>query len=229
MSELEQLCIRVDKVYDWVTRQVDKDYSFSGDEGLERLGFSCNNNEEADGDNPCEFIDDDDEVFVTVVPTDADGDPIDLDEIECVEVGRRQDVYVEDFDTDLQLVKLKKQGFFVIELRLNENGDPFCVSEPISFCVFEKFLLCAPEGTEINCHIYDFDSTGVLCCNNGEFLDLELTLHICQSVQVEAEVKVEVEGKLCQPREDIIMPIEKVCPEITFPPQCPEVFPQNKC
>ncbi|MDQ0255371.1 hypothetical protein J2S74_002753 [Evansella vedderi] len=223
MSKLERLCIRVPKVYDWVTRQVDKDFNFVGEEGLDRLSFQCNGTPDAD---PCELLEDDQEFIVSVIPTDAQGNEIDLDEIECREVGHRRDVFVEDLGIELQTVKLKKQGFFKILLHLEEDGAVVCESAPIPFCIFEKFLLCAPEGTDIECHVFDFFGTGVVCCNNGQFIDLALTLTICQSIQAEADVKVEVEGRICKPREDIIEPIvERVCPEIEFPPQCPEIFP----
>ncbi|SDY17249.1 hypothetical protein SAMN05421736_101565 [Evansella caseinilytica] len=222
MSNLESLCIRVDKVYDWVTRQVNKEYNFNGVNGLADLAFTCNGTPD---DNPCELLGPNEDFIVTVIPTDENGNEIPLNEIECSQVGLREDVFVPELDTELQLVRIKKQGFFVVELRIDPNFPPVCVSAPISYCIFERFLLCAPEGTVINCHVFDFDGSGAVCCANGEFIDLTLELLICQSIQVEAEVKIEVEGRLCKPREDIILPIERVCPEITFPPQCPEIFP----
>ena len=223
--ELENLCIRVTKVYDWVTRQVDKDFTFNGTTGLSDLGFTSNG---TPNDDPCALLDDGEDFFVSVVPTDSEGNVIPLDDIECREVGTRRDVFVEELDIELQLVRIKKQGFFVIELREVEDGPVVSVSEPVPFCIFENFLLCAPEGTDVVCHIFDFFGTGVVCCNNGSFLDLALTLTICQSIQVETDVKLEVEGRICRPREDIIAPIvERVCPDIQFPPQCPEIFPPD--
>ncbi|MBU9713296.1 hypothetical protein [Evansella tamaricis] len=228
MSDFERLCVRVPKVYDWVTRQVDKDFNFMGTRGLDDLEFTCNGTPDAD---PCAFLEPGEDFIVNAIPTDQDGNQIDLDDIDCTEVGNRRNVYVEELGIELQAVKLKVQGYFVIELYMEDDlNNPFCVSTPIPFCVFEKFLLCAPEGTDIECHIFDLFGTGVVCCNNGEFLDLAFTLTICQSVQVEADVKVEVEGKICQPREDIIEPIvDRLCPDIAFPPQCPEIFPPKNC
>ncbi|MCD8511617.1 MAG: hypothetical protein LRY73_18325 [Bacillus sp. (in: Bacteria)] len=227
MSKNERLCVRVRKVYDWVTRQVDKDFNFVGEEGLDRLAFKCNGTPDAD---PCELLEEGEDYLVSVIPTDSEGNEVDLEEVEwCHEVGPRRDVFIEDLGIELQRVKLKKQGWFVIQLRTEEDGEIVCESEAIPFCIFEKFLLCAPEGTDIECHIFDLFGTGVVCCNDGEFIDLALTLTICQSVQVEADVKIEIEGKLCKPREEIIEPIvERVCPDIEFPPQCPEIFPP-KC
>ncbi|WP_096435700.1 hypothetical protein [Alteribacter populi] len=214
MAEFEPLCIRAEKLYDWVTRQVDKELTFSGEAGLAELDFDCDGEEGAD--DPCEFLPAGEDFIVTVVPV---GDP------ECSEVGTRRDIFIPDLDIELQEVKIRKQGTFIVELRLEEDEDPVCTSGEIDFCLFEKFLLCAPEGTEIDCDIFDFEGTGVVCCINGEFSSLQLTLHICQSVQAFANVILEIEGTECKPREDMILPITRVCPEITFPPQCPEIFP----
>lgn len=229
-NERERLCIRVDKVYDWVTREIHKDFCFEGVEGLAKLGFSetqCNTlAKQYPGIDPCQFFDDDVALEVKCFPSDADGNKIDVDEIKVTQVGDRQDVFVDELDTTLQLVRLKTAGHFVVQVTGINCGNVVGVlsSKPISFCIIDKYLLCAPEGTEINAHVYFFECEGTLTCENGMFEQLALTLLLCQSVQVEAEVKVEVEGRICKPREEIIAPIS-VCPDIVFPPQCPEIFP----
>lgn len=229
-KEKEKLCIRVDKVYDWITREIHKDFCFEGPEGLAKLGFNGDPDCVYPGVDPCaEFPDA--TLEVKCFPTNAAGDKIDVDDIKVAQVGERQDVFVEDLDTTLQLVRLKTTGHFVIQVTAVDCGKVLgtLVSKPQPFCIIDKYLLCAPEGTEINAHIYYFECEGTLTCENGEFEQLAGTLLLCQSVQVEAEVKVEVEGKICQPREEIIAPIS-VCPDITFPPQCPEIFPpRRKC
>ncbi|MCD8500373.1 MAG: hypothetical protein LRY71_00165 [Bacillaceae bacterium] len=228
----ERLCIRVEKVYDWITREIHKDFCFEGPEGLARLGFSrnhCNANGYP-GVDPCEEFGPDATLEVKCFPTDALGHKIDVDDIKVIQVGDRQDVFVEDLDTTLQLVRLKTTGHFVVQVTGTNCGKVLGVltSRPIPFCIIDKYLLCAPEGTDIKAHIYYFECEGTLTCENGEFEQLALTLLLCQSVQVEAEVKVEVEGRICKPREEIIAPIS-VCPDITFPPQCPEIFPPKHC
>ncbi|MCK2003958.1 hypothetical protein MZM54_21470 [[Brevibacterium] frigoritolerans] len=53
---------------------------------------------------------------------------------------------------------------------------------------------------------------------------------MCKDVQVEAEVKLEVEAKFCGPRP--VIPIEEdgfVCPTPRFPQQCPTFFPTLNC
>lgn len=232
-KEKERLCIRVDKVYDWVTREIHKDFCFEGVEGLAKLGFSksyCNESNKYPGIDPCEFFGPDATLEVKCFPTDSEGNKVDVDDIKVVQVGDRQDVFVEELDTTLQLVRLKTSGNFVVQVTGTDCGKVLGVltSRPIPFCIIDKYLLCAPEGTEINAHVYYFECEGTLTCENGEFEQLALTLLLCQSVQVEAEVKVEVTGRICKPREEIIAPIS-VCPDITFPPQCPEIFPPNNC
>ncbi|OIJ10105.1 hypothetical protein BKP35_13390 [Anaerobacillus arseniciselenatis] len=229
-KEKEKLCIRVDKVYDWITREIHKDFCFEGPEGLAKLGFNGDPDCVYPGVDPCAVFPEDATLEVKCFPTDAAGNKIDVDDIKVAQVGERQDVFVEDLDTTLQLVRLKTTGHFVIQVTAVECGKKVLgvlESKPQPFCIIDKYLLCAPEGTEINAHIYYFECEGTLTCENGEFEQLAATLLLCQSVQVEAEVKVEVEGKICQPREEIIAPIS-VCPDITFPPQCPEIFPPRK-
>ncbi|QOY34196.1 hypothetical protein AWH56_015835 [Anaerobacillus isosaccharinicus] len=235
-KEKERLCIRVDKVYDWVTREIHKDFCFEGVEGLAKLGFTKGPHCDKDhnkypGIDPCQFFGPDATLEVKCFPTDAAGNKIDVDDIKVAQVGERQDVFVEEVDTTLQLVRLKTTGYFVVQVTGIDCGKVLgtLTSQPISFCIIDKYLLCAPEGTEINAHVYYFECEGTLSCEDGEFEQLALTLLLCQSVQVEAEVKVEVEGRICKPREEIIAPIS-VCPDITFPPQCPEIFPpSHKC
>jgi hypothetical protein len=45
---------------------------------------------------------------------------------------------------------------------------------------------------------------------------------------VQAEVKLEVEAKFCQPRPPIAPPPLALCPPINFPQQC-DIFPINNC
>ncbi|WP_274854139.1 hypothetical protein [Bacillus methanolicus] len=62
---------------------------------------------------------------------------------------------------------------------------------------------------------------------NMVFIDVVM----CKDVQVEAEVKLEVEAKFCGPRPVIpIGPDEIDCPPFpNFPQQCPTLFPEENC
>ncbi|MBM7096055.1 hypothetical protein JSY36_09835 [Bacillus sp. H-16] len=214
MSNLERLCIEVDKLYDWVTRSTTKSLTFSGEAGLADLDFDCDGEEGAD---PCEFLPEDGDYLVTVVEN---------DDLSCAQVGPRRDVFFPELGIELQEVKIRKQGSFFVELRLEEDGPVICTSGDIEFCLFETFYLCAPEETDVVCEVYDFFGDGVICCTNGQFSSLELSLLICQQVKVVGSVIIEIEGRPCRPRRHIMpQPVDIECPAIVFPRQCPEVFP----
>ncbi|MCY9002315.1 hypothetical protein P9443_22055 [Peribacillus frigoritolerans] len=111
----------------------------------------------------------------------------------------------------------------------------FCNGAPLPGCNFvvpvsfmDEVILCFPEGTEINCNIFDVQCTVVLNQMLGDMVVLDVTM--CKDVQVEAEVKLEVEAKFCGPRP--VIPIEEdgfVCPTPPFPQQCPTFFPTLNC
>lgn len=91
-----------------------------------------------------------------------------------------------------------------------------------NFVRFEKLLLCAPPGTTIDCDIVrDATRIEVLDIVDNTFVNVDI--EICQSIQVKATVKLMVEAELCQPRQEIPIP-DSPC-TVTFPPQCPDIFP----
>ncbi|WP_280769240.1 hypothetical protein [Salipaludibacillus daqingensis] len=230
MNKLERLCIKVPKVYDWITHQAEKEFQFSiGDIDF----FTEEEPENQRKDNVVSdvcgyFLPDLVKVSCVLVEPEKPKKKEKKQEL-CQEVGERKDIFVEEFDTELQLVRIQKQGQFQIVLESDhKNGVAPLFSEPVNFFKLEKFILCAPDGTEVICHVYDFDCEGQFICNgDGTEWTIDLVLLICQSIQAEAEVKIDIEGKICKPRPEIILPIpDKECPEFTFPEQCPEIFPQ---
>ncbi|WP_096271141.1 hypothetical protein [Paucisalibacillus globulus] len=106
-----------------------------------------------------------------------------------------------------------------------------CNGVPLPGCNFvssvnyvEDVILCFPEGTEINCQIYQVQCNVLLNQMLGNIVVLDVVL--CPSVRVEADVALEVQARFCGPRE--IIPIESQeadCPYPTYPPQCPTFFP----
>ncbi|WP_052158747.1 hypothetical protein [Halobacillus sp. BBL2006] len=97
----------------------------------------------------------------------------------------------------------------------------------------EEYMICIPaplDEDNISCRI-----TKIFCKPTNRVLlgDLvQLRVTICKEIQVEAEVKLEVLGKFCQPRPNDIPlppPITEVCPDFEFPPQCPDIFPRTNC
>lgn len=223
MGKLERLCIKVPKVYDWITHQAEKEEKFeTGDiDFFTEQDPDMQTTDVLVPDVCGYFLPETVEVSCILIEPE-------FPEQLCEEVGTRKDFYVEEFDTTLQVVKIQKQGEYQIVLESEHKHKPPLFSEPISFFKIEKFLLCAPEGTDVVCHVYDFDCEGSFLCNgkDGTEWTLDLTLLICQSIQAEAEVKIDIEGKICKPRPEIVLPTPaKKCPEFRFPEQCPEVFP----
>ncbi|OIJ10618.1 hypothetical protein BKP37_17735 [Anaerobacillus alkalilacustris] len=225
----ETLCIKVPKVYDWVTRQVDVPVqSFTGEQGLLDLNFD---GPTPGGVNPCAELAGGGALTVECIITDDQGNPVDPlapHSILCTEIpqiGGRQSVSfnLPDGETiTLQKVKVLKKGHFVVRVS-NAQGKSL-TSEPKPFAVAEKFYLCAPEGTFLQCEITDFEcDSNIICGNNNEFRQIDVSINMCQNVQMEATVKLEITADFCHPRPEI--PFD--CPPLSFPPQCPEIFPGN--
>ncbi|WP_257349085.1 hypothetical protein [Pseudalkalibacillus decolorationis] len=233
-NSLQDECIRVQKVYDWVTDalSVRKTVRFTRDQ-LKDI-------EEAMEDpcrRPLRLICEPPKT-PPLFPLnnrkyDYDKDHEDLDFI-CEQVGDKRDVTISTNGgfVDAQLVEL----LISTDLKINvvdRNGD-IVTCLKVNASVFESFVLCYPEGTELFCKvskIFCRIPTGTVLLNTpcpDEF-DIEITF--CLDIQVEAEVKLEVLAKFCSPRDnDLIAPeMGDQCPKVHFPPQCPDIFPRPNC
>jgi hypothetical protein len=227
MRDSENLCIRVPKVYDWVSRQVDLPLiNFVGKKGLAQLNFDC---EGVTGgkDDPCKSLGR--HTVTRCFLSDSEGNPIDslaspaVEIKEIVQPDGRLNVTSTLPNGDrvtLQKVKVLVKGFFVIEVS-DAQGD-VCLSDPQPFAVAQTFFLCAPPGTEVVGDITFFECDAHLICDDDDFQQLDVSLTFCLDVQMEATVKVEVEGRFCRPRQELPVTI---CDVRQFPPQCPEIFP----
>ncbi|WP_430756063.1 hypothetical protein [Peribacillus frigoritolerans] len=196
-------CIRVTKVYDWVVLT-------NRDRNKVQIPEEC---------------------FAAIEDARHDGNTITAT---CSEVvGTRSCDFIGAIPANIPNVpgaQIVSLAFHVhIRVQFFCNGDPipgcnFVV--PVSF--MDEVILCFPEGTEINCNIFDVQCTVVLNQMLGDMVVLDVTM--CKDVQVEAEVKLEVEAKFCGPRP--VIPIEEdgfICPTPRFPQQCPTFFPTLNC
>ncbi|OLO35868.1 hypothetical protein BTR23_16090 [Alkalihalophilus pseudofirmus] len=228
----ETLCIKVPKVYDWVTRQADVPLqSFTGPEALKKLNFSCNGHDCVD---PCAALADMGALTIECILTDSEGNPVNPltpGAILCKEIPQhhgRQDVELTLHNGEiitLQRVKVLKKGYYIVQIK-NAAGTIVCTSDPQHFAVAEKFFLCAPEGTYLQCEITDFECDVNLICKEDEegdpvFQQIDVSINMCQNIQMEAIVKLEISADFCQPRPEVPF----TCPPLSFPPQCPEIFP----
>ncbi|MCP3029901.1 hypothetical protein LF817_00960 [Halobacillus sp. A1] len=123
-----------------------------------------------------------------------------LSDVSCNEVlqpgGRAEKVVflADGTEVTLQVVNVLTTGTATLEL---EDGT--LASGEFSVC--ERYFLCAPPGTIIDCQITDFRCS--LCettSTNGE-TTYEVSVFLCQDVKVEASVNVNLEAPFCTPRE----------------------------
>lgn len=126
--------------------------------------------------------------------SDEDGNPV--ENITCREVigssGRRNiEVTLPNGETTfLQEVYLLKKGFITVQM---VSEGVICRSCTIPFHTEEKLLLCAPNGTFLDCKILEFK------CNASFTKDcecIEVALTIGQQVQVIADVVIDLEASL---------------------------------
>lgn len=92
----------------------------------------------------------------------------------------------------------------------------------------ENVLLCAPEGTMIDCSLLETSTLTAYnfgCSSSDDATTFTVRYNLCQAVQSYDNVKLEVYARLCQPRE-IISPVDTCEP--VKPKQCPSIFPGKK-
>jgi hypothetical protein len=164
--------------------------------------------------------------------SDSEGNPLDPlkpGTIECKETSDRNNRRNVNITLPngkmviLQIVELLKTGFVTVQF-FNKKGE--IVKEcTFPFSEVERFFLCAPEGTTVECEITDFQCkvhTIPSLNKSTKCIDIVIVIDICQSVQTVSEVKLEIEGKECKSRSELEG--VTVCPKADFPLQCPFIF-----
>lgn len=212
-----KVCIRVPKVFDWVARQVDLPLISFNDEELDDL-FDCIG--ATPTDDLCAFLNN--------FPGFTVQCRLRPDSLLCQEIRQptgRHEISVtlpSKEVVELEKVKVLLKGLLDVDI-LDANGNVICRAEPIQFATAQVFFLCAPEGTEVDCHVTEFQCDADIVCTD-DFQQLDISIVLCLDVQMEADVKLEIEAEYCKPRKEL--PISDIlCPEDRFPPQCPLVFP----
>lgn len=231
-NSLQDECIRVPKVYDWVTDTltVTKNLCFTDDQ-LEEIECAM----EDPGRRPLRIICKTPKVPPLFPLNQSDPKLCDDNGFYCEQVGEKRNVTVPlsgEF-VDAQLVDL----LFAADTRLevvDRHGK--CVTKiKTDVCALESFVLCYPDGTDLLCRVSKIlcrVSSGSLMLNCPAPSALKLEVTFCVDVQVEAEVKLEVLAKFCSPRNNDIEAPENdnnICPPIEFPQQCPDIFPRKDC
>ena len=230
-NSLQDECIRVPKVYDWVTDTltVSKNVSFT-EEQLEAIECAM----EDPRRRPLRII-----CQTPVTPplfpiSQSDSMLVEKSGFFCEQIGDKKNVTVPlngEF-VDAQLVDL----LFTAEVRIEvvDRQGEVVTSLKTDVNAVESFVLCFPDGTDLLCRVSKIFcklSTGTLMLNSPSPGRIKVEVTFCVDVQIEAEVKLEILAKFCSPRENNIeAPISvDQCPPITFPQQCPDIFPKKGC
>ncbi|MFJ5767482.1 MULTISPECIES: hypothetical protein [unclassified Lysinibacillus] len=199
----ELICINVDKVYDWIVKEMSFDISPTG-----AITFP--------GITPATVLTG---ATVTCRVTPAATNPI-------VILNRENRQFSIDGATVcLQHLNIQKNFILTIVVTL-PTGAVLTSSEiPVSRC--EQVTLCAPQGTDVEILYTDLDcfvcTTGTLTAGTGTitFSALTITVAVCQSIQSTFPVTVEFLANYCEPRADL--PFS--CPSTVRPKQCSVIFP----
>lgn len=202
-------CIRVNKVYDWVyfeTTQVQE---------IPIPEDSLDVIEEA--------LDNGDQLIVTGtinLPEDVDANIVSV---------VRKTVIINDNPVEVGCTQVLKTVTLNVSVFNATTGSP----DPIttftdSFQILERVGLCFPEPfTTDNITLNVISAEAIALSDvpvNGNFI---FDVGICQEIQVETEVKLEVLARFCEPRGNTIdcSPFQWSCSPPEFPEQCPDLFP----
>ena len=122
-----------------------------------------------------------------------------------------------DDKVTLQKIYIQKSGYVVVQVT---DGIDTCQSEPIFFTKIEQIILCAPEGTRIQCQVTDFKCSAFIECVSNSYNAVSINLEICQNIQAVANTVINLTADACLPREEIP---PRNCSLSLLPQQC-DVF-----
>lgn len=219
-KERELICINVDKVYDWIV----KDLSFEHSQRIE-LRFPdfesvCAHNATTDSKPP------------TPVPIPLPPNTIYTCHVEPAEhnpvviVSREnRNFTIDGRSVCLQQLVIQKNFKVTICIQLPDGTMHKSKSFKISRC--EHVVMCAPKGTHVDVTYTDLDcfvcSTGMVTRVGDivRFENLSLSITVCQSIQSTFPVTVEFLAEYCEPREELPFSSSSAA----RPRNCSVVFP----
>jgi DNA-binding beta-propeller fold protein YncE len=218
-------CIRVQKVYDWVV-------AANRDRNKVPIPDDCRPLVDAAiraGQNiTIQCVE---PVVPPTFPLIPKPQPAQALDFSCTIIGiRRETIIVNGNFVPVGIVRFLFGATLLI--RVFANGTLLC-EIPATIQFDEEIVLCLPEPLDesnILCRITAVECMPTNTVLLGGMVELEVTL--CKEIRVEAEVKLEVLAKFCHPRPIIPVPSVTpsfICPPITFPPQCPDLFPRRNC
>ncbi|MFJ7733235.1 hypothetical protein ACIQXF_15205 [Lysinibacillus sp. NPDC097231] len=201
--EPELICINVDKVFDWIVKEMSFDMTLTGPISFPEITPST--------------VLTGARVTCNVVP--ATTNPI-------VILNRENRNFTID-GSSVCLQNLTIQKNFLLTLFVTLPGGTVFTSTTIPVSRCEQVTLCAPKGTDVEILFTDLDcfvcTTGTLTAGEGTitFSALTITISVCQSIQSTFPVTVEFLATFCEPRAELPF----TCPAVVRPNQCPTVFP----
>ncbi|EAX48527.1 hypothetical protein TcarDRAFT_1999 [Thermosinus carboxydivorans Nor1] len=145
----------------------------------------------------------------------------------------RKTVIINEKEIEIGCAQILITANLTVEVYNNTTGSTIpVVTFPVTFQMLERVGLCFPQPFTSN-NI----TTNVLSANAVALSDVPIDgnfifeISICQDVYVETEVKLEVQGKFCEPRDNTLDcgtgSLSLACNKPTFPPQCPDIFPSS--
>ncbi|MED4586760.1 hypothetical protein P9578_28805, partial [Brevibacillus choshinensis] len=224
-NNVQEECIRVQKVYDWVV-------TANRDRNKVPLPEDCRPLVDAAiraGQNiTIQCVE---PIVPPTFPLIPKPQPTQSLDFSCTVIGiRRENIIVNGNIVRVGIVRFLFGATLLI--RVFANGTLLC-EFPATIQFDDEIVLCLPEPLDesnILCRITAVECNPIGNVLLGGMVELEVT--ICKEIQVEAEVKLEVLAKFCSPRSIIPVPAPTpsfVCPPIVFPPQCPDFFPRRNC
>jgi hypothetical protein len=200
----ELICINVEKVYDWVMKEISFEISPSNPIYFHGLPQNPDLNHA--------------HVTCQVRP----------DEENPVVILKRENRHftVDGKSVTLQQLTIKKN--FVVTICLTIHGMTY-TSREIEVSRIENVVMCAPKGTNVDVTYTDLDcfvsSTGTItpaANNTVNFENLSISVTVCQSIQSTFPVTVEFLADYCEPRSEL--PLSS-CSPAGRPSNCSVVFP----
>ena len=223
-NNVQEECIRVSKVYDWVFDAISTDTGITlPDDCAAAVAAAV-----ADGRTPLDVTCEVPDVggFFPLTPPDTGGNAL------CTVSSRieRREITLGGRLVEVAIVKVIFTIRPLITI-LDSTGAIICSFRP-TISESRRLVVCAPEpftADNVFCRLISLDCDTNFIETGDPDLGLQVMLDICFEIQVEADVKLEVLAKFCFPRpNDIELPTNGVCPEFEWPAQC-DFFPRDNC
>ncbi|KAF0822338.1 3-deoxy-manno-octulosonate cytidylyltransferase [Cytobacillus firmus] len=223
-NNVQEECIRVSKVYDWVFDAISTDTGITlPDDCAAAVAAAV-----AEGRTPLDVTCDVPDVggFFPLTPPDTGGNAL------CTVSSRieRREITLNGRVVEVAIVKVIFTIRPLITI-IDSTGAIICQFRS-TISESRRLVVCAPEpftADNVFCRLISLDCDTNFIETGDPDLGLQVMLDICFEIQVEADVKLEVLAKFCFPRpNDIELPTNGVCPEFEWPAQC-DFFPRDNC